>query len=265
MKDKNICKFISGEGRDTLTVSCFVSECNAQVMRKRSIMKTHRMLLVTSGEGKLMAEGREYPYSLGALFFLFEGESFSLVDSCDSSYMYIDFIGGRAEELMRRFSITPKNRAFSGFEGLIPMWKESLARADVKTVDLAAESMLLYTLSRLSSRDTAEGGIVNRILEMTEENFRDPRLSLSLIAEDIFYNPKYLSHVFKTQTGVGYSEYLRKMRIKYAITLFDHGLDSVKNVSVLSGFSDSLYFSNVFKKEVGISPSEYIRSRSEGK
>ena len=265
MKDKNICKFISDKGRDTLTVSCFVSECDAEIMRKPSGMKAHRMLLVSFGEGKCLIDGREYPCSAGALFFLFSGESFSLIGSEDSAYMYIDFFGRRADELFKRFSITPKNRSFFGFEGLVPMWKESLARADVKTVDLAAESMLLYTLSRLSSREAAEGGIVNRILEMTEENFRDPRLSLALIAEDIFYNPKYLSHVFKAKTGVGYSEYLRKMRIKYAITLFDHGLDSVKNVSVLSGFSDSLYFSNVFKKEIGLSPSEYIRSLSEAK
>ena len=51
------------------------------------------------------------------------------------------------------------------------------------------------------------------------------------------------------------------IRLKNAIALFDHGLDSIKNVALLSGFSDPLYFSSVFKAEVGRSPKEYIAGR----
>ena len=43
-----------------------------------------------------------------------------------------------------------------------------------------------------------------------------------------------------------------------AQSLFNEGLDSVKNVALLSGFSDPLYFSKVFKKRVGCAPTEYI-------
>ena len=175
--------------------------------------------------------------------------------------MYIDFSGVRAAELLRRFDITPANRKFEGLDGLIPLWTESLSRAVEQTIDLAAESMLLYSFSRLSGYSSKDNGLVSRILEISEESFRDSTLSLSGIADALSYNPKYLSHLFKEKMGVGYSEYLRSLRIKYAISLFDHGIDSVKNVSILSGFSDPLYFSAVFKKDVGVSPSEYIKSR----
>ena len=46
--------------------------------------------------------------------------------------------------------------------------------------------------------------------------------------------------------------------IKYAVSLFDHGIDSVKNVALLSGFQDPLYFSSVFKNVIGVSPTQYI-------
>ena len=59
--------------------------------------------------------------------------------------------------------------------------------------------------------------------------------------------------------GVGYAEYLRSLRIRYAISLFDRGIESVKNVALLSGFADPLYFSTVFKKSVGTSPKEYVK------
>ena len=60
--------------------------------------------------------------------------------------------------------------------------------------------------------------------------------------------------------NIGFTEYLRNLRIKYAVSLFESGLDSVKNVALLSGFKDPLYFSNVFKKTIGVSPREYTEN-----
>jgi YesN/AraC family two-component response regulator len=45
--------------------------------------------------------------------------------------------------------------------------------------------------------------------------------------------------------------------------LFDHGIDSVKNVAFLSGYKDPMYFSNVFKKVVGRSPKDYMAEKEE--
>ena len=59
--------------------------------------------------------------------------------------------------------------------------------------------------------------------------------------------------------GINYSAYLRSVRIKYAISLFDHGIDSIKNAAWLSGFNDPLYFSGVFREEIGLSPKTYIQ------
>ena len=120
---------------------------------------------------------------------------------------------------------------------------------------------MLLSLSRLDTVG-GEGGLVGEIVRITEESFHDPTLGIGPIAAALSYHPKYLSHLFKQRTGVGYSEYLRSVRLKYAITLFDRGIDSVKNVALLSGFSDPLYFSSVFKKSIGMSPREYIAARA---
>jgi YesN/AraC family two-component response regulator len=172
--------------------------------------------------------------------------------------MYIDFDGIRADELFSRFDISVVNRLFDGFDGVIPMWQQSLLRADEQTIDIIAESMLLYGFSNLPPKTSAQNSIVNKMLDMCQKNFCDSDFSLNYIADKLCYNPKYLSHLFKQKMNVGFSEYLRTLRINYAITLFDNGLDSIKNVALLSGFSDPLYFSSVFKKTVGKSPKDYI-------
>jgi YesN/AraC family two-component response regulator len=177
-------------------------------------------------------------------------------------YVYIDFSGVRAGELFSRFDVTKNTRIYKGFDGLIPLWLESLGRASEKTLDLAAESIILHTFSRLFEKSPDTHGIVSEITMMTEKYFSNPDLSISSIAEELSYNQKYLSHIFKEKTGIGYSEYLRSVRLKYAVMLLDQGIDSIKNVAFLSGFSDPLYFSKVFKEQVGYSPKDYLKNKA---
>ena len=117
--------------------------------------------------------------------------------------------------------------------------------------------MLLYALSRLRADSAEKNSIINEVVSITEECFMQSTLSVSTVAAELGYNEKYLSHLFKLKMGISYSEYLRNLRLKYAVSLFEHGIDSVKNVALLSGFSDPLYFSSVFKKAIGVSPKEY--------
>lgn len=259
MTSKNICKFPMPAVAESLKVSCFVLEAVAENLREKRRILQHRAILTVEGEGILHFDGEAVPFSKGSLLFGFAGEE--LWAECDDpQLLYVQFEGGRAEELFRRFGIRVGRRSFSGMDGLAPLWQESLARATEETVDLAAESVLLYTFSRLSSKGVGQNSAVDRMLALSEEEFRDPALSLAEVARRLSYHSKYLSHLFKETMGKSYSEYLCTLRIRYAVSLFDLGLGSVKNVALLSGFSDPLYFSSVFKRHVGLSPKEYRAS-----
>lgn len=265
MKNKNICKFISFSPQEILSVTCFVLETDQEQMKKVHLLKEHRVILVTQGEGCFKFGEMRVPFGSGSLVFGFENELFSV--SCDNhcEYLYINFSGTRPSELFRRFNINLKNRSFNGFDGLIPLWRDSLSRASEQTTDLASEGILLYTFSRLFANVSEYNNLVNKIVEISEEHFSDPELSIAAIAQMLSYNPKYISHIFKKKMGMGYSEYLRTLRIKYAVMLLEHGIDSVKNVAILSGFKDPFYFSTVFKKSIGISPKEYTDNLSKNR
>jgi len=262
MKNKNMCKFTGHSIIETnLRVLCFVQETDEATMKAPSVLTTNHLILCSEGSGSINVDGAKFALETGTLIFCFVGETIAIDECNDLIYQYIAFDGERARELFHRFDITPFSRIYCGLHGLIPLWKESLFRASAKTVELAAESMILYTFSRLCEQHFEDDNLMSRMIHYTEDNFKYPDLSISVIAQELSYNPKYLSHVFKSKAGINYSEYLRSIRLKYAITLFDHGIDSIKNVAFLSGFSDPLYFSNVFKKSVGISPKEYIDSK----
>ena len=257
--DRNICKFPAPRFSGEICISAFVHERDPEVMRKERVISEYCCILFVTGTACAEVGMMRYPLRRGNLLFCFRGETIAVTETAEApSFLYINFSGLRAEELFHRFGIHKGNRIFTGFEGQVPLWQESLAHASDMTVDLAAESMLLYTLSRFRREREEESDLVGRIIDLAEKNFTDPALSIGWLAEELSYNEKYLSHLFKSRTGEGFSSYLRALRIKYAVSLFDRGLDAVKNVAVLSGFSDPLYFSNVFKRTVGMSPKEYL-------
>ena len=261
MKRKNICKFISEASADKLEIVCFVYESEYEIMSAEVTEKSNRAILITKGAGRIIANGISHTFNPGTLIFTFKDE-YVKVDAENCEYMYISFDGLRSVALFTRFGVSAASRSFEGFESMIPLWDESLSRASESNIDLAAEGMLLYAFSKLANTNTKQNGIIYEIVQITEDSFSNTELSLTSIAEGLNYNPKYISHLFKEKMGLNYSEYLKNMRIKYAVSLFDSGVDSVKNVAALSGFSDALYFSAVFKKTVGMSPKEYKENKT---
>ena len=262
MKNKNICKLPTSTAPNELTVSCFVLETNQSVMMKKQMLANHRMILIEQGKGIFEIEEKTYPFCGGTLLFGFEGESISLLNGEDVRYLYVDFNGARAALLFKRFGIHPSTRKKENFNALIPFCKDCLISTRQECIDMVAESILLYVFSRISVERNTTNDVLQRIIDLTEENFRDPELSISTIAREIGYHPKYLSHFFKEKMNTSYSEYLRAFRFKHAISLFELGISSVKNVALLSGFSDPLYFSSSFKKSIGLSPTEFIATLS---
>ena len=261
MREKNICKFHSGGLVDSLNIRCFVRESEPTILATPVSLSCHRMILVIKGEGVAVFDGATTPIGKGTLLFGFEGEHCYFTEKSPLEILYIDFHGTRADELLRRFDLRKTSRAHAGYDALEPLWLDTLARTSEEMVDLAGESMILYTFSRMKNPNTQHTKLVSKIVDITECSFSDPNLSLATIADEVGYNPKYLSRLFKEKMGIGYAQYLRNLRIKHAITLFENGIDSVKNVAFLSGFSDALYFSSVFKSEVGLSPQAYKKRR----
>lgn len=254
----NICKFVESGAYSSFVVKNFVLETDVQVMKQRIVLSTHKAILFKNGKGKVLVDKLNFPFKTGMLLFAFIGENISVDPYEECEYMYIDFTGDRATQLFKNFSIDKVSRSFDGFEHLIPFWEQSLARAFDNTIDITAESMLLYAFSRIPKDLNEKKSPVNEMIDLCEKHFTDSQFCLDSVAITLGYNSKYLSHLFKQKIGITFSEYLRDTRIRYASSLIEHGVSSVKNVALLSGFSDPLYFSTVFKKCVGISPKKYV-------
>lgn len=105
--------------------------------------------------------------------------------------------------------------------------------------------------------------IVRRIMNIIDENLENEDLSLKWIAQEKLYmNDRYLSKLFKKETGENFSQYLMRVRMEKAQQLIQMGdADKVYEIAEKVGFGNNpQYFSHVFKKHTGSSPSEFKRN-----
>lgn len=255
-REKNICLFNPSRSSD-LICEMFVWERNAGNGKTRTAA-SYLVHLVCEGSGVLTCDGIDLPLEPGCVFFVCPGENYLISGDEAFSYFYISFRGRRAVEVTERIGVPGAGRAFGTDEGVIRFWKDCLSHAEERNLDLMSEAVLLYTLARLSPERVDQPGTVAAVLQLTDECFTDPDLTLAAVAGRLGYDPKYLSFAFRRARGVTYSQYLRDLRIKRAAFLMEQGVSSIKNVARLSGFRDPLYFSRVFSGVEGVSPRAYL-------
>ncbi|MGG1553742.1 helix-turn-helix transcriptional regulator [Paenibacillus ferrarius] len=82
-------------------------------------------------------------------------------------------------------------------------------------------------------------------------------LYLDHMAELLNTSPKYFSNYFKKTFGVGYVDYLNKVRLSHAREFLRHSEMSVAEIGEKTGYLNASTFTTTFKKYYGISPSEF--------
>jgi AraC-like DNA-binding protein len=65
----------------------------------------------------------------------------------------------------------------------------------------------------------------------------------------------------KALTGLSPTDFIKNVRLEYALELLNTQNYNIAEVSDMSGFASSGYFSTVFKKHYGQSPSEFIKPK----
>ncbi|MDU0199633.1 helix-turn-helix domain-containing protein [Paenibacillus sp. MAH-36] len=90
-----------------------------------------------------------------------------------------------------------------------------------------------------------------------EEEYANPNMSLDYLSATFNINSKYVSKLFKEETGQKFVDFLIDIRIQAAQRLLTESQAPMQEVAEQIGYTSAISFSRVFKKVMGCSPSEY--------
>ncbi len=233
----------------------------------------HEVLVILSGEGVMLVEGNEQPFSSGSVMLMRAGESHR-----------IRLYSGRPyERLGIRFhpsliaSLDPEGTLFVPFqerrlgtgnhfrlyclEGLLPAVMDLTEDSSSYRIRLNITSFLcsllveasnLYLKKEQSFQERKELGKIYDIIEYVNHNL-SLDLSLDAIAGRFYLSKSQLSRSFKKATGSTLWDYVLIKRLLLARSLIREG-ESISEACENSGFREYSSFYRAYKKRFGISP-----------
>ncbi len=101
-----------------------------------------------------------------------------------------------------------------------------------------------------------KSAFVDTITKYVNEHYSE-NISLSELCDKLGYSVQYVSRAFKTQIGVNFSEYLKKVRVQKACSLLLSTDMTIQQIVNAVGYSNIAFFYKAFKKIMGETPMEF--------
>jgi AraC-like DNA-binding protein len=103
---------------------------------------------------------------------------------------------------------------------------------------------------------------LRKVIEHVNTHYAD-RITLADAARQVFLSPTYLSSVFSSEMGMGFTAYVQSVRVEKSKRLLLDTRLTIAEVAAVTGFADQSYVTQVFAKVVGMSPTRFRRQEAD--
>lgn len=97
--------------------------------------------------------------------------------------------------------------------------------------------------------------------ELLHGGFNDS-LNLDELAQAVGVHPTHLARTFKKHYRTTVGEYVRRLRLDWAMRRLSETKDSIAEIASAAGFYDQSHFSHLFKQHTGFTPAEFRLSQA---
>jgi len=126
---------------------------------------------------------------------------------------------------------------------------------DIQRLKSAVAGLLAHNGQRENQADRSLGGKIGRIKRFLERNWHK-KVCLRDVAGSVGWSEKYLSRLFREETGVCFNDYALKVKVREAKQLLAKGW-TVGDVSERLGYQNAESFIRIFRKLTGRTPARY--------
>ncbi|MCQ2289201.1 MAG: response regulator [Muribaculaceae bacterium] len=107
----------------------------------------------------------------------------------------------------------------------------------------------------------ADEKLLNKIVEVVEENIENPNFGVEMLAEQVFMSRSSLHRKIKAISGSSPTDFIRLIRLKKASALIAEGSYRTGEVCYIVGINSPSYFIKLFQKQFGMTPKEFEKQQ----
>lgn len=120
----------------------------------------------------------------------------------------------------------------------------------------SADFITSATKSISSERYSGKSDVIANALAYIHSHYMN-KLTLSDVAAAIHVNESYFSTLFKKETHISFTAYLKNLRMETAAQKLKTSPLSITEISLSCGFDNPSYFTKEFKEKYGLTPKQY--------
>lgn len=229
--------------------------------------------IVLDGSGQTICNDKRYTIQRGMVSYLTPTDSHQYIITSDMYILRIQFtLESINPEILKNFIDLTNNIIYINEEQITRITSICQLLKDNnipgKTGDIYASQLLQSLL--FSLKDEFESGStitkktplpIQKALLYIHSHFKE-NPQLDDISKYLFLSKSYFCSLFKETMGESYKDYIRKLKLNYAMDLIRYSNLPITQISLDSGYTTPSHFNRDFKAFFGISPSD-IRRNSE--
>ena len=118
--------------------------------------------------------------------------------------------------------------------------------------------MLIRTMREIGKSDQpdAQSNTVRSIAEYVRNHYGE-KIKLSHMAQQYNYSLPHLSKKFQQEMGIGFSDYLQRIRLEQSCRMLECSDKSIGEIAALCGYTDIKFFNRIFRDSLKMSPREF--------
>lgn len=137
--------------------------------------------------------------------------------------------------------------------------EQSFTQKDCEGIADLFESYILFLFDKYGNEGMTYDPLMENIKNYIRENMAYG-FSVSELAAAFNYNEKYLGRLFKTREGMSMRDYCNWLRVNKAKMLLRDTDQSISQIALQLGFTNTTYFDRVFSSIVLMSPRTYRKA-----
>jgi AraC-like DNA-binding protein len=233
----------------------------------------YQLIYLVEGTGCFRINGDMTEVTCGNIVLFRPGEvqQYTYQHTNTPELYWIHFTGSGAREYLEKAGLYEESVHYVGIHSeLIESFKKIMLELQMKE-KLYCESADAATLELLVLLGRKKHGADVKRHRFIDDNIRNlmermhaeygRRWSIDDMAGQCALSSNHFMHKFKMQTGFSAVDYIINIRMEKAKDLLLNSSLSIKEISNLVGYENSLYFSRLFCKMEGFSPREYRKKR----
>jgi len=231
--------------------------------------KQLEVMYVTSGELRVIIEGKSYTLQAGDLYVVFPDLLHMVHESSAAAYLMVadDKMFSAYAKLMNCYKPELPVLRKAEVPELVPMVMQRLCQWDKQELEHRQPVLMGYVnalvgelLSKLPlvERNTDQM-LTHRLILYLLENYTRP-ITLEDVAKALGYSKYHISHVIAETFGCNFRTLINSYRISLAQSLLLAGDMTVGEAADACGFQNQSSFNRVFLQQCGVTPSAF-RSR----